>query len=106
MRPDADSTCEGSARPRFPALANRLCVLLYVHFFPLFNAVSHKVLRFLAGRFEQRPEKWQRKNAPVEFSPGCLFLHFAVALAGSSIADSQANDDSKPQCAENSRHRI
>ena len=94
------------ARPRFPAFTDGLRVLLYVHFFPLFNAVSHDIFRFFAGRFEQRPEKWQRKNAPVEFPPRRLQFDFPFALARGGVADGQANGDSKPKCAENSRHRI
>src|SRR6476469_2742552 len=95
-----------SARPRFPAFADRLRVILYVHFFPLLNAVSHEILRFFAGRFEQRPEKWQRKNAPVEFSPRRLHHDFSFAFTWSGVADGQADGDSKAERAENSRHRI
>src|SRR5205823_13235577 len=95
-----------SACPRSPPFADRLCVVLYIHFFHPFTAVSHNIARFFPGRFEQWPEKWQRKNAPVEFSPRRLHDDFSFALAGSGVADRQANGNSEAECAENRWHRI
>ena len=46
-----------SARPRSPPFTDGFCVSFHVHFFQPFNAVSHNIFRFFAGRFEQRPEK-------------------------------------------------
>src|SRR5438034_5742337 len=94
------------ARPCSPAFADRLCVPFDVHFFQPFNAVSHNIARFSPDRFEQRPEKRQRKNAPVEFSPRRLHLDFPFALTGSGVADRQANGNSEAERAENRWHWI
>jgi hypothetical protein len=95
-----------SARPRSPAFTDRFCVPFHVHFLQPLNAVTHNVARFSPGRFEERPEKRQRKNAPVEFPPRRLQHDFAFAFAGSGVADGQANGDSEAECAENRWHRI
>src|SRR5207244_13173888 len=60
-----------SARPRFPTLADRLGVTVYIDFFQPFDAVFHRFSRFFIffpGRFEQRPQERQRKQAPIEIS--------------------------------------
>src|ERR1700745_1530549 len=98
--------CQCSPRPRFPAFSDRFCVPFYVNLFQLLDAVSHKILRFVARRFEQWPQKRQRKNAPVDFSPWRLPLDFPFALVGSGVADGQANGNSKAECAENRWYRI
>ena len=95
-----------SACPRPPAFADRLCVTFHVHFFQLFNTVSHNIARFFRCRFEQRPQKRQRKNAPVQFPPRRLHLDFPFTLTGSGVADGQANGNSEAECAENRWHRI
>src|SRR5262249_22864352 len=94
------------ARPSSPALADWLGVLFDVHFLQPFNAVSHYIFRFFPGRFEQRPEKRQRKKAPVEFPPRRLQNDFLFAVAGRGVTDGEPNGDSEAERAENSRHWI
>src|SRR4029453_19225825 len=51
-------------------------------------------------------EKRQRKNAPIEFPPWRVQHDFPFTLAGSGVADRQANVDCEAECAENGRHWI
>src|SRR4029077_10940870 len=98
-----------SERPRFQALTNRLCVTVHIDFFQPFNSVSHYFSRlfiFFPGRFEERPEKRQGKNAPVQTSQGRLHFNFCLSLRAGGVADREANGDSDAQCTQDRRHRI
>src|SRR4029077_4849596 len=80
-----------STRPGFPAFANWLCVAVHVDLFQLFYAIFYCFSRtfiFFPRRFEQRPEKRQRKKTPVEISQRRLQLYFGLSLAGRCKADS------------------
>src|SRR6266513_4951159 len=102
-----------SAGPRFPALTDRLCVLVHIDFFQPLDAVLHRIghyfgrfFIFFPGRFEERPEKRQRKNTPVHIPQRRLHLDFSLSLGGRGVADCEANRDSDPQRGEDRWHGV
>jgi pimeloyl-ACP methyl ester carboxylesterase len=98
-----------SARPCFPAFADRLCVAFHVHFLQPFDAIFERLGRFFIffpGRFIEWPQKREREKSPVESSYWRFHLDLVFALARSNVTDREANGDAKPQRAENSRHGI
>src|SRR5579884_2052704 len=104
---------EGSTRPGFPAFANRFGITLHVDLPQPFHAAAHGVgdrvsrtFILFPERFEKRPEKGQRKNAPIQLFPGRFRRDLRLAFAARSIANCQANGDPHAKCAENGRHRV
>src|ERR1017187_10558628 len=94
--------------PGLPAFADRFGITINVDLTQPAHAVFEGIGRFFvffAGRFEQRPQKRERKKTPIQASERRLGLNFLFLWVG-RVTNGQSYGESDSERAKNSWHRI
>lgn len=96
-------------RPRFPAFANRLGVIVDVDLFQTANTASHRfrgIFIPFPDQFEEGPEKWQRKKTQIGVPERGFHFDVSSLIGIRGIADGQANRQPDGERSENRGHGV
>ena len=91
MKNSAPIYHQRSARPGFPAFADRLCVAVHVDLFQLFYAVFYcfaELSYFSLADLNNGQRKGSERTPQSKFPQRGLHLYFGLSLAGRGKADS------------------